>query len=1225
MAGEFGGGFWYLIEAALKKEGGWKKLTGADASEVADVTIVDAALTKGLIWLRKDFQSQREDDAEKIINSEEGGSSFWESWTDEDRKDKINIIDRFLMYMKKGWPQQSAQIALNSVDPKFERCDPTNPEKTEGCWDPFAQLSNWPLKLTDSVIDDNGPATGGDVSTTSDWEQTYFTSTEWPEGVFETLSAKMWSNHLGGMSFMEQMYWAWKAGLFFGSNNSLPLTDPRTWGGIAQGQVYISPDQAAVLVRFVSYKMYLERAAKATESGGGGPLDIIEQATEVYNSTTQRNELEKILEKEARGEALKDFEEMRKKELLEAAKEGDLGTKQTETADEESIAERIRHTEQVMLMRNLKTFAQQYESLLKLRKRKYDKTYLMRGNPSEMINRLTLKPYMGDFLNFRTDQISQLAPKFKIFQIVYDNNNEFKREIEFKFANHNNTFIKGDKTSPAHNILESRGREAVGVKSFNWQYIGTNPVTARNDIKAELKLFFQSFDDLFEYRTYRDDKGKPIKYRYVDLILRNPEVAGEPVISKENESLHDSAEQHPDKFETKIIVGWNFRGTSLEEKVKRDNKDISDLSYFNEVLFMTLIDHQFDIEEDGTLGLTITYRARLDAMMQDKKSDVLSTAKIFNNRMTIEKEIQKLKKKCNSSDEIKEQLKTLKEDYEKRKMKWRMLSYQSLLNEMLGVLPENPNPSRVYLISIDMAKFIREGEDVSKLEKFLISPGDEATFDPEVIKESMASKVSKSSPKKIGVSESLKNAETAAADVVKNAHRTAGTDNPDPKSTVDSLASAGVAHLANSSGFSQAAAISSLVNDYQTNSIISTFQTTGEIAEEDISKFLMTSVPESKPGEYNIHYFFFGDLIEMVARRALTEHEVNGVTPSNRQYAQSKLDKIKVLLGTMEWQTLTEGKPDTFRCNLGALPVSLQNYKNFMLRRVVAKKRDVYTLLDFIRDFLRYLLDDLLMGNSEDSDEDLKLDIDVKSNVLTMPGKNEDIDPIKDKINETRKNLISKSKEDNKGAPPPDNWPGPSLDLDTITEQNTIVPYGDPESNSSRAAYHYLTIYVDNKKPTHLRGNEQKDKTAGIYHFHIGENRGIFKRATFNRTDAKYLREARFTQKHYDPLRTLSSVYDIDIEMFGNTIFYPGQYLFINPFGLGKSLGFPNQENSLSNIMGLGGYHMITGVESTMDEDGYTTSVTARYEASGDGKKFAAKTDETEQPGCEAPEATEIK
>ena len=136
-----------------------------------------------------------------------------------------------------------------------------------------------------------------------------------------------------------------------------------------------------------------------------------------------------------------------------------------------------------------------------------------------------------------------------------------------------------------------------------------------------------------------------------------------------------------------------------------------------------------------------------------------------------------------------------------------------------------------------------------------------------------------------------------------------------------------------------------------------------------------------------------------------------------------------------------------------------------MIRRVIAKKRDVYSLLSFIRDFLKYLLDDVLGGNSEDSEETLKLNIQIKTSVLTMPGKStgedntQSVDPIAEKIAENKGNNISDEIQAGGGIE------GVTLDLDKISESNTIIPYGDPESNSSQKAYHYLTVYVENKSP----------------------------------------------------------------------------------------------------------------------------------------------------------------
>ena len=45
-----------------------------------------------------------------------------------------------------------------------------------------------------------------------------------------------------------------------------------------------------------------------------------------------------------------------------------------------------------------------------------------------------------------------------------------------------------------------------------------------------------------------------------------------------------------------------------------------------------------------------------------------------------------------------------------------------------------------------------------------------------------------------------------------------------------------------------------------------------------------------------------------------------------------------------------------------------------------------------------------------------------------------------------------------------------------------------------------------------------------------------------------------------DGLLQLSSVYTANVEMFGNTLFYPGMDLWINPYGFGGlHLGRPQQ------------------------------------------------------------------
>lgn len=1135
-----------------------------------DLSFLSIALTDYIRKLNQQIESSYEEDNIKKENPTAAGAS------EVGLKQLRDSFVRYQKYIAAGLVEKAATKMIYYL---------SNPDDEKALDDLYTSWDS----IIDPIIPDNP------------YEKTYFTRQEFRKTIWDNFTVFATS-----MDFTNQLYYSWQTGKvnsLFGNN---------TW--------LDRPDKESA-VRWLIHFMYYERAVLSiswyNEEGDG--------ITDIPDAIANRSEYKELLEKQERGEALTLDEALRLKQLREAAKAGDF-TNIEDIDSIEDVDKSLRFSEQTILMRNLKSLAENYTALVKKREKKYEKTYLMYGKPSEMVNKLTLKPGMSTFLNFRTHEISQLAPKFRLYQIVYNENNKFVREVEHKFANKNN-ITSGDLTQAS--ILESRGREAVGVKSFEWEYVGTNPVTARNDLKAKLEIYFQSFDDLFEKRTSIDRNGKSYSYRYVDLILRNPENEAEDEqrsCSVSADSDQTSEQKKIEKFETKIIVGWNFKGTDLENKVRGDNEHISDLSYFNEVLFMTLIDHEFGIEEDGTLTLSITYRARLDALLQDKRADILATTNIISRRAKFENQIKKLQKECEKSEQTRESLKKLKDEYEERKKKFRQESYQSIVDDLSGNGEVKTYP-RLFHVGIDVAKFVEAGYKLDDAEEYLYDKDTAGiTVGTEKIQKSLAEKISNSAqigPKSISEKQMVQNQVNTVNDTMQTISTTTGIDTPGEAIAASPLVLTPIgAALSMYSAYQSGA---QLYSDYQTNSEIASFEETGEIP-EDINKFLRTTV-DIQDGVYNIHYFFFGDLVELLAQRVLNPTRQNELTKNDATLPQEALDNIKVILGTMEWFPRAKGSAQTpYRVNLGALPISLMVFNNFMIRRVLAKKRDVYSLLDFIRDFMRYMLDEILGANSEE-DSAIKMDLEVKSTVLTMPGKpvgvgsKETIDPIASKILENQANNINLSPEAQAGG----SIAGLTIDLDTITEKNTIVPYTNPESNSANRAYHYLTIYVENKSPLHLRGIQEFDRQAGIYHFHIGENRSIFKRANFKKTDAPYLREARFVEESYNPLSTLANVYDVDIEMFGNTIFYPGQYLFINPFGLGKSIGLPWDCNSMSNIMGLGGYHLVTGVNSVMDEDGFSTNITARFEYSGDGRAKKDSRTDAETPNCSNVEATEIK
>ncbi len=147
---------------------------------------------------------------------------------------------------------------------------------------------------------------------------------------------------------------------------------------------------------------------------------------------------------------------------------------------------------------------------------------------------------------------------------------------------------------------------------------------------------------------------------------------------------------------------------------------------------------------------------------------------------------------------------------------------------------------------------------------------------------------------------------------------------------------------------------------------------------------------------------------------------------------------------------------------------------------------------------------------------------------------------------------------------------------------------------------------VNNTVSSERKGNKKSDARAGIYHLNVGENRGIVKHMSFDKTDIQYIREANFFRNGVDGLSQIGAVYNVTVEMIGNTIFYPGMHVYIDPVGIGGRQFQPTVRHSVARKLGFGGYHVITKVTSTITPSGFKTVIVAQWDYSG-GKGSAFK------------------
>jgi hypothetical protein len=143
------------------------------------------------------------------------------------------------------------------------------------------------------------------------------------------------------------------------------------------------------------------------------------------------------------------------------------------------------------------------------------------------------------------------------------------------------------------------------------------------------------------------------------------------------------------------------------------------------------------------------------------------------------------------------------------------------------------------------------------------------------------------------------------------------------------------------------------------------------------------------------------------------------------------------------------------------------------------------------------------------------------------------------------------------------------------------------------------------------------DRTQGISHFFVGDTRGLIKSIKFKRIDQPGFKEAKVTKDGFIPLNQLRDIYSVDITMYGNHYYYPGQLIYVHPFV--SVMGEPSTKNTVSNIMGMGGYYDVIKVSTVLSKDNYETTLECFWNSSGESRTVTS--DEERRRRCAAESA----
>jgi hypothetical protein len=110
----------------------------------------------------------------------------------------------------------------------------------------------------------------------------------------------------------------------------------------------------------------------------------------------------------------------------------------------------------------------------------------------------------------------------------------------------------------------------------------------------------------------------------------------------------------------------------------------------------------------------------------------------------------------------------------------------------------------------------------------------------------------------------------------------------------------------------------------------------------------------------------------------------------------------------------------------------------------------------------------------------------------------------------------------------------------------------------------------------------------------MGTDSGIVKKIAFKKSDIPYQREMIARNNGKNLGTSIKQVYNADVTLFGNNIYYPGDYLYINPIFAFDKGGFVDLQEKL----GIGGYYMVIKVNTSISEGGFETKLDCVYQAS---------------------------
>lgn len=791
----------------------------------------------------------------------------------------------------------------------------------------------------------------------------------------------------------------------------------------------------------------------------------------------------------------------------------------------------------------------------------------------------SVKPYTDTLTQL---ELSCITPTIELFRRDYKSVSKKSSYIDrlFSFNNTSGSYGFDLANKFAANFKNSSGQFyynpnqfAAGIKSIDYVFAGTNPVESERAIDVTITFAFSSFDALVgkqiatpglidEVLIRRKDNTvidptdwingdgkkdiKGVTRNFLSLITYPPSFQQIQSMTADTRAVGTADLYIPNYFEIFLKLGWRAPNTDIVNKEifnsKQDFIKLINNGDYDKLILLNLVNHELTITEEGTIELKVNYIGSFETkMMGSTDFDFLKAA--FKDG----------KKQESNTVEEEKQLKNISEYLTKCQAfgadEGRTAGFgpetiadrRRRLEERVKEKKENvPDPN---------AKDINNYYD--KFLNYVI------TENPNILK------VIYLNEQALERYDIILDSNFRDDTVYNLIERTTRENSLSTSGILDKAAESArplnEQHNKQAKGEKEDPTNPSLSQTI--SSVFSSFSFFGNNKDKPLEKY---------EDEY-IVYFSFGQLLDTIVKFIsinTTETVVPFIDP------RSPMEDVTVVLGDFVY-TPRGGSP--LLLPIHAVPITLNSFLVWFKDYISSKQRLNYPFRELLNDLVNGLLVPSLKG--------------ITPKNATVGG---NYAPFIEYVQHGLQFAFSSGAGIAAGTTLPTDTVG-------ITDLNSIDQPRVGDITVTRYRVDKTLIYislVERGTPGQIFKDIGKDRKNGISHFFVGDTKGMIKSIKFKRIDQPGLKEAKATKDGFIPLNQLRDLYAVDITMYGNHYYYPGQLIYVHPFV--SVMGEPYTKGTVSNIMGIGGYYNVIKVSSVISNDNYETTLDCMWSSSGE-------------------------